>query len=351
PSGDIRIDGNFDDWLPFGIKGEPTGDVRNRNQENDPDYPYARQNRNVDINGIQVKMTPTSGPQRINFMVSTVGNILAGLVVDNPTFPGISELGGGGAGEPVQNRYLEDRTVIYVDRDPTFDLAQVTGARVYPGKPTFGADIAINIAGKAGIVIPSLSSIHQWTVTGWQEITGQKPSAASDFHRLECQVPLGVLGINPTVTPETYFVTTDWRGNYDDTQPYANRGPTASKVFAEEMSVAPDTVKRGEDDVPILRIDLENREEAPAEVTDVRALLIGSATDEDIDAVRLWTGDRVFNHFDPLRFVQVSTGNTWEGRDLLIELDGPVVVPAFDTLSLFVTVDISPTATTLQWFD
>ncbi|MCK5254110.1 MAG: hypothetical protein KAQ96_14215, partial [Thermoplasmata archaeon] len=305
PGGDIRIDGNFDDWLPFGIKGEPTGDVRNRALDNDPDYPYSTKNRNVDINGIQVKMTPTAGPTKVNFMVSTVGHILHGMVVDNPTFPGISTPGGP-QGEPAENRYLEDRTVIYVDRDPTNDPQQVTGARVVPNDPTYGADVVINVAGKFGRVISTLSDMHQWTVSGWQKIQGQVPSAASDYHRLEVSVPLGTLGMNPTVTPETYFVTTDWRGNYDDTQPYANRGPTAGSVFAEERSVAPPTVRRGDENVPILRIDLENREHAPAMITDVYALLVGTATESDIDAIRLWTGDRVINTFDTERFEEVS---------------------------------------------
>jgi len=238
-----------------------------------------------------------------------------------------------------------------VDRDPTNDPQQVTGARVVPGDPTFGADALINIAGKAGRVITSLSDMHQWTVAGWQEIQGQTPSAASDFHRLEVQVPLGTIGMNPSHTPETYFYTTDWRGNYDDTQPYANRGPTASSVFVEERSVAPDTVKRGDENVPMLRLDLENREEAPAEITEIYVLLEGTATENEIDTIRLWTGDRVFNNFDEERFEQVSKGNTWNGRNVLVDLTHNIVVNPYDTLSLFVTVDISETATTLLWFD
>jgi hypothetical protein len=164
-------------------------------------------------------------------------------------------------------------------------------------------------------------------------------------------VPLGTLGINPTVTPETYFVTTDWRGNYDDTQPYANRGPTASKVFAQERSVAPHDVMRGWSDVPMLRIDLENREEAPVEITHVYAQVIGTATQDDLDSVRLWTGDRVYNHLDPERFEEMSSGNVWYEGKVRIELRDTVVVRPFDTLSMYITVDISPTATTLTWFD
>jgi hypothetical protein len=273
------------------------------------------------------------------------------MVVDNPIFPGISEPGTTGDGVSVENRYLEDRTLVYVDRDPTNDPTQVTGARVVPSDLNFGADVVVNVAGKAGRVITSLSDIHQWTVTGWTKVQGQVPSAASDYHNLEISVPLGTIGMNPTITPETYVVTTDWRKNYDDTQPYSNRGPTASTVYAEERSVAPDTVMLGDTNVPIIRIDLENREETPAEITDVRALLIGSATEADIDSIRLWTGDRVFNTFDPERFTEVSEGNTWTGRDVIVDLATPVVVRPLDTLSLILTVDISPTATTLLWFD
>jgi hypothetical protein len=157
--------------------------------------------------------------------------------------------------------------------------------------------------------------------------------------------------MNPTQTPETYFVTTDWRGNYDDTQPYANRGPTSSRVFAQETSVAPFDVMRGWSDVPMLRIDLENREEAPVEITGVYAQLLGSATESEFDAIRLWTGDRVINHFDPERFSEISSGNAWFDDQVRIELRDTIIVEPFDTLSMFLTVDIAPTATTLLWFD
>ncbi len=222
PSKDIRIDGNFDDWLPFGIKGETTGNVRNRNLDADSVYPYATGNRNVDINGIQVKMTPTSGPSKLNFYVSTVGRILNGLVIDNPEFPKIQEPGMGPPAEPAENRYLEDRVIIFIDRDPTSNESLVTGAKVCPNNPLFGADIQIDIAGKFGRVIPALSTMSEFSGGAWRPSSTQ-PSAACDFHRLEVSVNLTSIGLDPDVTPSTYFFTTDWRGNYDDTQSYDNR--------------------------------------------------------------------------------------------------------------------------------
>jgi hypothetical protein len=351
PSGDIRIDGNFEDWNAFGTKGQQPGTVRNRNEEKDDSYPYATNNRNVDINGIQVKMTPTGGPTKLNFYVQTVGHILNGLVVDNPTFASISEPGGGG-GTPAETQYLEDKTVIFVDKDPTFDLDQVTGARIVPSKPTFGADIQIKIAGKFGRVIQTLSQYYQWQQgSGWREVTGITVSAASDYHRLEASIPLAAAGISPAVTPDTYFVTTDWRANYDDTQPYQNRGATSSQIFAEERNVAPNTVLQGQRNVPILRVDVESREPLPADVTDIYATLFGTASKEELDAVRLWAGPREALDFDPDTFTEVTSGNTWDGNQVRLDLAEDILVEPLGALTLFITVDISATATTLLWFD
>jgi hypothetical protein len=87
------------------------------------------------------------------------------------------------------------------------------------------------------------------------------------------------------------------------------------------------------------------------EITEVYAQLIGTATQDDLGSIRLWTGDRVFNRFDPERFEDMSSGNVWYEEQVRIQLRDTLVVRPFDTLSMFVTVDVSPTATTLTWFD
>ena len=247
---------------------------------------------------------------------------------------------------------MEDRTVIFVDRDPTFDPTEVTGARLGPDEPLFGADFMIDIAGKAGRVIPALSSMSQYVKgQGWRELTGQSVSAAADFHNLEAQVSLATIGLNPSVTPNTFIYTTDWRGNYDNIQPYSNRGPTASKVFAEERSVAPDTVLRGQENVPILRIDLENREEDPVEIEEVYTTIVGTVAENDIDAIRLWKGGPEAEIFDQAAFQEVSKGNVWYENRVKLEPEDGLAVEPLSASTFFVTVDISETATTLTWFD
>jgi len=157
----------------------------------------------------------------------------------------------------------------------------VQGARVVPDRPMFGADFYLEIAGKAGRVIGSLSHVYQWSISGWRD-TGQSPNAATDYNQLEAQVMLSAIGgLLPSVTPETFIITTDWRGNYDDTGiPYAHRGPTATRIFADEESVAPLFVMRGWENVPVLRINLENRQvklnSAPVDLTPIEFKLLST---------------------------------------------------------------------------
>ena len=345
-SGNVRIDGNFDDWMAFGLKGEGTGDVKNRNT----DTPYSTSNRNVDINGYQVKATPTSGPNHLSFMVSTVGKILNGLVVGNPQVPGISEPGIGGGGEPLDTNFLEDRAIIYIDRDPTFDPVAVTGARILADKPTFGADFYLDIHGKFGRVIGTLSKVYQFQLNqGWREMSGTV-NAATDYHRLEAQIPLGTIGMNPSVTPETYIVTTDWMGNYDETQPYLNRAPTASTIYAQEESVAPNTVLRGQTNVPVLRIEVENRESRSAYIESMYASLVGTTLPENLDAIHIWVGGPE-EEFNSTTFRELDLTSAWLSNEVKMTFNEQLRVSPKSLSTLFLCVDISDQATTLNWFD
>ena len=224
PSGDIRIDGNFDDWAAIGgLAGEPMGDVKNYASATEPGYPYDTKNPNVDIIGYQVKLTPTGGPTHASFAIRTRGQMMAGLVVDNPAFPSF-DTPHGGSGPAPDHMYLQDRAVIYIDRDPSNDPRLVTGVRVVAERPNFGADFYLDIAGKFGRVLPQLSRLYEFRLNvGWTEVTGFAISAATDFSSLETKVPLITLGMSPAVTPQVHFITTDWRGNYDETVVHTNR--------------------------------------------------------------------------------------------------------------------------------
>jgi len=350
PSGDIRIDGSFDDWAALGgLTGEAGGDVRNRLADN----PYGYSNPNVDITGYQVKLTPTGGATHASFAIRTRGHMMGGLVVDNPVGPTVSEpsIPGGGGAAPTSN-YLEDRAIIYIDRDPKNDPKDVTGVLVVTNQPLFGADFFLDIGGKMGRVIGSLSKLYEYQLgTGWREVQGFAVTAATDYSNLETKVPLINLGMSPAVRPSVYYVTSDWRGNYDETPVYSNRGPTAARLYADERSVAPFSVGRGDEDVPILRLDLENREDEPAEVGTIYANVVGTATAKDIGAVRAWVASRTDEGFDPGTAREVTNGNAWDGNEVALGMSMPLTVGPRSALSVFLTVDILRTATTLQWFD
>ena len=157
--------------------------------------------------------------------------------------------------------------------------------------------------------------------------------------------------MNPSVTPETFIVTTDWRGNFDETQPYLNRAPTAGSVFAEEMSVAPLGVNQGDEDIPILRINLENRESHPVVINEVYTTMLGTATEDEIDAVRLWVGPRESDWLYTDTFEQLTTGNSWYIDKVRLQLEKDLIIEPYTAVSTFITIDISETAKTLVWFD
>jgi hypothetical protein len=331
---DIRIDGNFEDWYNLGkdIEVDDQRDVEDREGK-------SAINPNIDILGTNAVLTPLTTPTHVSCYVRTSGEVLGGLIVQTPIRPGPP----GPAGPPgplVEHLYLEDRTLIYIDADPA------TGIRV---SPDVRADYYIDIWGKFGQVLGSrLLSLEDGR---WQEATGVNVPVGLDRDELEVKVAMGgVVDIDPSGEFKTFFITTDWSGNRDEAES-TGRAVEGSRIYASETSVAPESVRRGETNVPILRIDLENREALPVEVIEVYAALLGTIPPEDLVAVRLWQADRGVEGFMEADSVEVSAGSSWEGLDVLVGLHRPLVVGPYGAVSLFLTVDISASATTLNWFD
>jgi hypothetical protein len=345
PELDVRIDGNFDDWYAIGLPStDPGGDVVAVEDG------WGVTNPDVDIRGFHTLLTPVvQAPTHLSSYVRVDGEMLGGMLVEHPLRPGPPGPPGpsGPPAQPPDHLYLEDRTIIYIDIDPVGDL---TGYRVAPG---VGAEFKIEVSGKMGRLIPGGAKLLAYVegVGEWQSVTDEDVHVGLDRDELEVQVDLGLLqGVDTNGTLRTFFVSTDWAGNRDDAFKETRSSENHLTVW-EYPAEQNQKVWKGDTDVPVLRILVENNAPSVANLLNLRAGLFGTLGSAHIPAVRIWAADGEQAVFDAEDAKPVAEGGGWDGDVILLILGAAEPITPGQRVTLFVTVDIDETAPTMSWFD
>ncbi|MEM2899276.1 MAG: hypothetical protein QXT63_00635, partial [Thermoplasmata archaeon] len=216
----IVIDGAFADWAGLEELKDEINDVKKLTLSTPGKGNSIKQKvPNIDISGIKIAKEDTS----ISFYIRVEGEMMSGSAVldlPNMRFLDTSNTVSQTSSETEAEIILpvakgEDLTQIFLDTD---DNAK-TGYN-YSG---LGADYLIQISGKNGIV--KESNLSKYEDGAWKYFSDV--DVGIDEHRLETQVLLSRLGIDPengngivSSRIKAAFKTTSWSGAFDE---YGNR--------------------------------------------------------------------------------------------------------------------------------
>jgi len=352
----IRIDGAFADWesvRPF--DQDPDNDVATTVGAPSPGGPNppSRINQNIDIR--QTRMDSNSGASQVSFYLQVDGSIMAGTLLDFPSLPTQTQLGGSGSGGSGPGGPLPDSDIatIYLDADNNF----ATG---WQALPNLGVDKVVQIVGKGGgygrTAQVTLTSVWSWDPFALRFNKTDRPLPVGlGSSKLETQVNASDLCSGACGRMRYAFFLQDVAQSVDRTVSLDGnvRGQSEALLFTESAARTSNAYP-GEIHVPVLAFALfsPSTNEHTALLVTLDARIEGVHPD-DVVAVNIFPDEETAGVLDsvdlaagPLAHGQLSP----DGVARLTPTLGLTLSPG-GAISGLLTVDIASNASTPAWLN